>query len=98
MSKFNELINGNTPVLVDFYATWCGPCKQLSPILEEIAVDLKGKIKVIKIDVDKNPVASQNFQIRGVPTMILFKEGKQLWKESGALPKQAIVSAIQKFL
>ncbi len=98
MSKFNELINGSTPVLVDFYATWCGPCKQLSPIIEEVAIELKGKVKVIKIDVDKNPAASQVYQVRGVPTMILFKSGKQVWKQSGVMPKEMLIGVIQQNL
>lgn len=98
MSKFNELINGTTPVLVDFYATWCGPCKQLSPIIQELAVDMKGKVKVIKIDIDKNPAAAQVYQIRGVPTMILFKQGKQVWKQSGVMPKEAIAGVIKQNL
>ncbi|MFM7023767.1 MAG: thioredoxin [Flavobacteriales bacterium] len=97
MSRFNELINSNTPVLVDFYATWCNPCKQLSPIIEEVAIDMKGKAKVIKIDIDKNPAAAQAYQIRGVPTMILFKDGQQVWKQSGVMPKEMIVGAIKKF-
>ena len=96
MSKFNELINGNTPVLVDFYATWCAPCKQLSPIIEEVAVDMKGKVKVIKIDIDKNPAAAQVYQIRGVPTMILFKSGKLLWKQSGLMPKEMLLGVIKQ--
>jgi thioredoxin 1 len=98
MSKFNELINGPTPVLVDFYATWCGPCKELSPVLEEVAVDLKGKVKVIKIDVDKNPAAAQIYQVRGVPTMILFKNGKQLWKQSGVMHKEMLIGLIHQNL
>jgi thioredoxin 1 len=98
MSKFNDLINGETPVLVDFHATWCGPCKQLSPIIEEIAVDLKGKIKVIKIDIDKNQKAAEVYQIKGVPTMILFQKGKQLWKQSGVMPKQNIIGMINQYV
>jgi len=98
MSKFNDLIKGETPVLVDFHATWCGPCKQLSPIIEEIAVDLKGKIKVIKIDIDKNQKAAEVYQIKGVPTMILFHKGKILWKQSGVMPKQNIIGIIQQHI
>jgi thioredoxin 1 len=98
MSKFNDLITGETPVLADFHATWCGPCKQLSPIIEEIAVDLKGKIKVIKIDIDKNQKAAEVYQIKGVPTMILFHKGKILWKQSGVMPKQNIIGIIQQHI
>ena len=98
MSKFNDLIKGETPVLVDFHATWCGPCKQLSPIIEEIAVDLKGKIKVIKIDIDKNQKAAEVYQIKGVPTMILFHKGKILWKQSGVMPKQNIIGMINQHI
>ena len=96
MSKFNDLINSDIPVLVDFYATWCGPCKQLSPIIEEVSIALKGKAKVLKIDIDKNPQAASAYGIRGVPTMILFKNGKQVWRQSGVLPKESIVQAVQK--
>ena len=98
MSKFNDRIKGETPVLADFHATWCGPCKQLSPIIEEIAVDLKGKIKVIKIDIDKNQKAAEVYQIKGVPTMILFHKGKILWKQSGVMPKQNIIGMIQQHI
>ncbi len=98
MSKFNDLIKGETPVLVDFHATWCGPCKQLSPIIEEIAIDLKGKIKVIKIDIDKNQKAAEVYQIKGVPTMILFHKGKILWKQSGVMPKQNIIGMINQHI
>lgn len=96
MPKFNDLINSDVPVLVDFYATWCGPCKQLGSIIEEVSIALKGKAKVLKIDIDKNPQAASAYGIRGVPTMILFKNGKQVWRQSGVLPKESIVQAVQK--
>lgn len=86
MSKFSDIINGPEPVLVDFFATWCGPCKSLAPILEQLKQDMGGKIRIIKVDVDKNPAAAQKFQVRGVPTMILYKNGKQLWRQSGVVP------------
>ncbi len=86
MSKFSDIINGPEPVLVDFFATWCGPCKSLAPILEQLKQEMGGKIRIIKVDVDKNPAAAQKFQVRGVPTMVLYKNGKQLWRQSGVVP------------
>lgn len=96
MSKFNELINSDVPVLVDFYATWCGPCKTMSPILDEVAKQVQGKAKVIKIDVDKNQQAAAAYQVRGVPTLILFKNGKQIWKQSGVVPANELVNLINQ--
>ncbi|RMG76948.1 MAG: thioredoxin [Bacteroidetes bacterium] len=98
MSKFKELINGETPVLVDFYADWCGPCKMLSPIIKDVANELKGKVKVIKVDVDRNQQAAAVYGIRGVPTMILFKKGQIVWRQSGVMLKEQIIQSIQPFL
>jgi len=97
MSAFNDLINGSTPVLVDFTATWCGPCKMMSPILDEVAGELGESVKIIKVDVDKNPQAAQHYQVQGVPTLILFKEGKTVWRQSGVVPKGQLISSIQQF-
>jgi thioredoxin 1 len=97
MSKFNELINGETPVLVDFTATWCGPCKMMSPILDQVASELGDAIKIIKVDVDKNPQAAAHYQVQGVPTLILFKEGKTLWRQSGVVQASQLKSTIQQF-
>ena len=101
MSKaksFSELINGEQPILVDFYATWCGPCQTLQPILKETAEKLGDKAKIIKIDVDKNPVAASRFQVRGVPTLILFKKGKPIWRQSGVIPAHQLVQVINQHL
>ena len=95
MSNFSELINTGKPVLVDFFATWCGPCKMLAPILSEVKTEMGDEISIIKIDVDKNqPIATQ-YNVRGVPTMILFKDGKQLWRQSGVLQKNEIVNILR---
>lgn len=96
--SFNKLIQSETPVLIDFYADWCAPCKMLTPILKDIKSELGDSLKVVKIDVDNNQAIAGRFQIRGVPTMMLFKEGKVLWRQSGVLPKDAILNAIQGFL
>ncbi len=95
MSSFKELINGDKPVLVDFSAEWCGPCKSLQPILKEVARQLKDSVRIIKIDVDKNQELSQKLQIQGVPTLILYKDGAPLWRQSGVIPAQQLVQIIQ---
>ena len=84
-NNFKELIKGETPVLIDFYADWCGPCKTLGPILKEVKEGLGDKVKILKVDVDKNKALASKFQVRGVPTMILFKDGIQVWRQSGVM-------------
>jgi thioredoxin 1 len=93
-SNFENIIKSEKPVLVDFFATWCGPCKVLSPILKEVKDDLGDRISIIKIDVDKNQQISTQYQVRGVPTMILFQNGKQLWRQSGVVQKGDIIKII----
>lgn len=95
MSKFSELINQDTPVLVDFFAEWCGPCKMLTPILKAVKDDLGDTISIIKIDVDKNQALAAKYQVRGVPTILLFKNGKQVWRQSGLLRKEEIMNIIK---
>ena len=96
MSKFTDLIKGETPVLVDFYATWCGPCKMMSPILEDVSSQIKGKAKVLKIDIDKNPQTASYYNVRSVPTLILFKKGKQVWRQSGVVQSKQLVQIINQ--
>ncbi|MEO9892337.1 thioredoxin [Aurantibacter sp.] len=94
--NFEKVISSEVPVLVDFFADWCGPCKTLAPILKEVKKELGDGVRIFKIDVDKNQSLASKYQVRGVPTMLLFKNGKQLWRKSGALPKQEIVGAIKQ--
>lgn len=87
MASFKDIVGGNTPVLVDFYAEWCGPCKMMPPILDQVKDELGEDVKIIKIDVDKNRDLANAYAVRGVPTLMVFKDGKLAWRESGV--KQA---------
>ena len=98
METFKELIKSKQPVLVDFHATWSGPCKQMAPELQHFARNNTGKLRVIKIDIDKNQATAQQFNIQGVPTLILFKEGKVLWRQSGAMSAQQISNGVNAYL
>ena len=94
---FNEIIQTDKLVLVDFSAEWCGPCKMMAPILKEVKLDVGDAATIIKVDVDKNPQAASQYQVQGVPTLILFKNGKSLWRQSGVVPKAGLVGVIKKF-
>lgn len=98
METFKDVISTNQPVLVDFFATWCGPCKMMHPILEQLKEALGDKLRIIKIDIDKNQAVANQFQIQSVPTMILFKDKKILWRQSGAMPLNALQDVISPFL
>lgn len=95
MSKFNNLIHGEKPVLVDFFATWCGPCKTMAPILEQVKNEMGDKVRVVKVDIDKNQRAAQEYGIRSVPTLILFKNGKPKWRQSGVVPKHLLLKVLK---
>ncbi|ASO06948.1 thioredoxin [Arenibacter algicola] len=96
--SFSNIINSETPVLVDFHADWCGPCKMLAPILKQVKEEMGNALKIVKIDVDKNQSLASTYQVRGVPTMVLFKNGKQVWRQSGVLQKNDIVRVVQQHI
>ena len=93
-TEFSTLIESDKPVLVDFFATWCGPCQALAPVLKQVKDQLGDQIKIVKIDVDKNQNIASQWEVRGVPTMILYQNGKQLWRQSGVLSKEQILNVI----
>jgi len=94
---FDEMIQTDKPVLVDFFAEWCEPCKMMAPILKEVKTAIGDAATIIKVDVDKNPQASEKYQIQGVPTLIIFKQGKPVWRQSGVVQKAGLIQAIQTF-
>jgi thioredoxin 1 len=96
METFQDLIKSEQPVLVDFYADWCGPCKAMEPVVKEVAKEMKGKARVVKVNIDKNVKAAQEFGISGVPTFILFKKGSPLWRHPGMIDKSNLMSVLSK--
>ena len=97
MVGFKELINGDVPVLIDFYATWCGPCQTMMPILEKLKDEMGDRIKILKIDVDKNQALASKFQIRGVPAFMIYKNGEQVWRGSGVQPLHQLKELLEKY-
>ncbi len=93
---FSDIIKGKTPVLVDFYADWCGPCKMMGPILQDLKKRMGDQIQILKIDAEKNPSAAIKYQVRGVPTLILFKEGEILWQQAGVVQAAQLETIINQ--
>lgn len=96
--QFNEIIQSNTPTLIDFHANWCGPCKAMAPILQETKQALGNSVQIIKIDVDKNQALAQTLGIQGVPTLVLYRNGELIWRQSGVVPKHQLVEVVKKAL
>lgn len=94
--NFQQLINSETPVLVDFFATWCGPCKALAPHLHQLKERVGDTVQIVKIDVDKNPALASQYRVSGVPTLMLFKSGKTLWRQSGVLTAAQLEQVIRQ--
>ena len=97
--SFAELIDSpGMPVLVDFYADWCGPCKTMAPILQQFAAQQQGKLRIIKIDVDKNQAVAQKYRVQSIPTLILFSKGQPVWRQAGVVPAPQLTQAVQPYL
>lgn len=96
MASFQQVISSDRPVLVDFFAEWCGPCKMMTPILKQAKEALGDKAMIIKVDVDKNPEAAQHFGVQGVPTLILFKNGQVKWRQSGVVQANTLVQVVNQ--
>ena len=96
--SFKEIISSDKPVLVDFYADWCGPCKMMAPVVEQLSKEMGDQVRILKVDVDRNQSAAMAYQIQGVPTFMIFKNGKVMWRQSGAMPAHVLKNALQQSL
>lgn len=97
MADFRSLVASNKPVLIDFFAEWCGPCKMVAPILQEVAKEMGDDVTIIKIDIDKNPALAQKLNVRSVPTLMIYKEESLLWRQSGVVPAAQLIKALKEF-
>jgi thioredoxin 1 len=97
-NSFQELINSDKPVLIDFFAEWCGPCKMMKPILEDVKQQVGEKASIIKVDVDRNPSVASSLNIRGVPTLIIYKNGKVLWRKSGVVSADELTLLLKQYI
>jgi thioredoxin 1 len=98
METFSDVISADRLVLVDFFATWCGPCKAMHPVLEQLKQQLGDRLRIIKIDVDKNQAVAAQYQVQAVPTLMLFRGGRQLWRQSGAVPLQQLMGIVESYV
>ena len=97
-TTLNDIINSETPVLVDFFATWCGPCKMMDPILKDLKTRMGGQVMIVKVDVDKNPEAAQALGVQGVPTLVIFQSGELKWRQSGVVAAHVLQQVLQHYL
>lgn len=97
MEKFIDIINADTPVLVDFFATWCSPCKMMHPILEDLRERITDKARILTVDIDKNEALATQYNVRSVPTLMIFKNGELKWRTSGVTPADALEAELQKY-
>ncbi len=95
MGKFSDIVKSETPTLVDFFATWCGPCQAMSPVLDKLKAEMGSQVRVLKIDVDKNQEVAAKFKVRGVPTFVLFKKGEIVWRQSGGMDLSTLKNKIK---
>jgi thioredoxin 1 len=97
MESFKDIVQSSTPTLVDFFATWCGPCKAMAPVLDQLKNEMGAQVRILKIDVDKNPEVAAKFQVRGVPTFVLYKSGEIKWRQSGGVSLHQLKALVAQY-